>query len=193
MNSRGEFSENPASSGLRYFLNRDLREQLRREVHEQFKRFAATGLPLDHVNGHLHMHMHPVVFRILMQDAERLGIHRMRWTRDRFWINARLDSGRWLYRTSHAFIYQILSARCRGALRQRGIKHTEHVFGLMQDSHVDEDFVTRLLPLLPPGDSELYSHPSLDKFKHELDALVSPRVKNQVRELGIELIRYQDL
>jgi hypothetical protein len=46
---------------------------------------------------------------------------------------------------------------------------------------------------LPPGDSELYSHPSLDTFRHEFDALVSPRVKALVEKLGIQLIRYQDL
>jgi hypothetical protein len=51
----------------------------------------------------------------------------------------------------------------------------------------------KLLPELPPGDSELYSHPSLGEFKHEFDALVSPRVKARVQELGIELIRYRDL
>jgi hypothetical protein len=50
-----------------------------------------------------------------------------------------------------------------------------------------------LLPELPTGDSELYSHPSLGEFKHEFDALVSPRVKEQIKKLGIELIRYQDL
>ena len=32
-----------------------------------------------------------------------------------------------------------------------------------------------------------------DSFKHEFDALVSPRVREQVKRLGIELIRYQDL
>ena len=36
-------------------------------------------------------------------------------------------------------------------------------------------------------------HPSLDQFKHEFDALVSPRVKALVEARGIELIRYQDL
>jgi len=58
---------------------------------------------------------------------------------------------------------------------------------------VDETYVLRLLPRLPAGDSELYSHPSLDEFIHELDALVSPRVKAAAQELGIKLIRYQDL
>lgn len=193
VNARGEFSEKPATSGLRYFVNRGLREQLRGEIHEQFKRFAQTGLELDHLNGHLHMHLHPVVFRILMEDWDKFGFKRARLTRDRFWINTKLARGRWLYRTSHAVIYQILAARSRRDFLQRGIKYVPNVFGLMQDSHVDESYLTKLLPLLPAGDSELYSHPSLDKFKHELDALISPRVKELVKKLGIELIRYQDL
>ena len=58
---------------------------------------------------------------------------------------------------------------------------------------MDEVYVARLLEHLPPGDSELYSHPSLDEFKHEFDALVSPRVKALVAARGIRLIRYQDL
>jgi chitin disaccharide deacetylase len=148
---------------------------------------------LDHVNGHLHMHLHPTVFDILMADADQLGLRRMRLTRDLFWLNARLARGRWLYRGSHALIYTLLAARSRGAFRRRGLRHTERVFGLLQDSRVDEDYIHRLLPVLPPGDSELYSHPSLDKFKHEFDALVSPAVRAQARELGIELVRYQDL
>ena len=58
---------------------------------------------------------------------------------------------------------------------------------------MDEAYVSRLLPRLPAGDSELYSHPSLDEFKNEFDALISPRVREQVEQLGIKLIRYQDL
>jgi hypothetical protein len=78
-------------------------------------------------------------------------------------------------------------------LAQRGIRHTGAVFGLLQNARVDEAYVTRLLPQIPAGDSELYSHPSLDEFKNEFDALISPRVRDQVKQLGIELIRYQDL
>ena len=193
VNPRGEFSENPVATGFRYFFQRGLCGQLRDEIHAQFSKFLATGLPLDHVNGHLHLHLHPTVFRILMEDAEKLGIRRMRLTRDCFWRSARMARGRWFYRASHAAIYQWLSSRAREPLRQRGIKHAQITFGLLQDSRVDEDYILRLLPELPPGDSELYSHPSLDEFKHEFDALVSPRVKERINQLGIELIRYQDL
>jgi hopanoid biosynthesis associated protein HpnK len=193
VNNHGEFSNNPVGVGFRYFFNRSLREQLRAEIHAQFEKFHAAGLPLDHVNGHLHLHLHPTVFRILMEDAEKLGIRRMRLTRDCFWRSARRARGRWFYRASHALIYEWLSQRAREPLRQRGIRHAQITFGLLQDSHVDETYVLKLLPELPPGDSELYSHPSLDEFKHEFDALVSPRVKELVKKLGIKLIRCQDL
>ncbi len=193
VNERGEFSSNPVGVGFRYFVRRELREQLRAEIHAQFARFQTTGLPLDHVNGHLHLHLHPVVFGILMDDARQLGIRHLRLTRDCFWLNARLARGRWLYRISHAVILGWLARRARRPLTARGIRHTQRVFGLLQDSHVGEEFILNLLPQLPAGDSELYSHPSLDKFKHELDALLSPRVRELVNRLGIQLVRYQDL
>jgi len=63
----------------------------------------------------------------------------------------------------------------------------------LQNARVDEAFVARLLPALPPGDSELYSHPSLDQSRNEFDALVNPTFKTVAAQLGIQLIRYQDL
>jgi hopanoid biosynthesis associated protein HpnK len=193
VNVRGEFSDNPVSVGFRYFANRGLRDQLRAEIHAQFARFRATGLPLDHVNGHLHLHLHPVVFGILIEDAERLGIRHMRLTREPFWMDVPLASGRRLYRAGHALIHLILSWAAQARFRKLNLRHTQRVFGLLQNDRVDETYVLKLLGILPPGDSELYSHPSLDQFKHEFDALVSPRVKALVEAQGIRLIRYQDL
>lgn len=193
VNQRGEFSEDPVASGMKFFFRRELRAQIEAEITEQFKRFANTGLKCDHVNGHLHLHLHPVVFEILMRRAREWNITHLRLTCDPFWINARLAQGAWMYRASHAIIYRLLSRRSRTALVQRGIKFTDRVFGLLQNARVDEPFVAALLPRLPAGDSELYSHPSLTEFRNEFDALVSPAVKRVVREQNIELIRYQDL
>src|SRR6266446_4942810 len=81
-----------------------LSAQLETEMAAQFEKFAATALPLDHVNGHLHFHMHPVVFGILMRNADRWRIRRARLTCEPFWLNTRLAGGRWLYRASHAAI-----------------------------------------------------------------------------------------
>jgi hopanoid biosynthesis associated protein HpnK len=189
----GNFSSHAPAAGCRFFFKRALRLKIEAEVGAQFERFHATGLPLDHVNGHLNFHLHPTVFSILMANAERWGVRHLRLTRDPFWFNARLAGGAWGYRASHAFIYWLLSAWARGKLRHRGIRFAPHVYGLLQNARVDEAFVARLLSKLPPGDSELYSHPSLSEFRHELEALISPRVKRLVAEQGIQLIRYQDL
>ncbi|MGA2245862.1 MAG: hopanoid biosynthesis-associated protein HpnK [Verrucomicrobiota bacterium] len=193
VNAGAQFSNHPAAAGLAYFFNQALRPQLRAEIHAQFERYRSTGLPLDHVNGHLHLHLHPVIFRLLMDDREKLGIRHLRLTRDCLSRSRRMARGHWFYRLSHAAIYGWLSSRARRPLGRQGIKHAQITFGLLQNACVDEDYVLKLLPELPEGDSELYSHPSLDEFSHEFDALVSPRVKDAVRQLGIELICYRDL
>ena len=193
VNNRGEFSDSPVSTGMKYFFNSGLREQLRAEIRAQFEKFRDTGLPLDHVNGHLHFHLHPAVFKILMEESDTLGISHLRLTRDCFSRSRRTSHGHLLYRISHAAIFEMLSSRARRPLEQKKIRHARITFGLLQNARVDEEYILKLLPELPPGDSELYSHPSLGEFKHEFDALVSPRVRELVNKLGIELIRYQDL
>ena len=193
VNCQSLFSNNPAAAGFRYFFSAKCRTQLRDEIAAQFEKFRASALPLDHVNGHLHMHLHPTVFKILCDNAGPRGVRAMRLTRDPLVLNARLASGRWFHRLSHAAVFGLLSAKARPVLARHNIRHTRSVFGLLQNARVDAGYVTKLLPLLPPGDSELYSHPSLNQFKNEFDALVNPSTRALVRQLGIQLIRYQDL
>ena len=193
VNAAGEFLNQPARTGFRYFWRTSLRSQLRSEIHAQLKKFHATGLQLDHINGHLHLHVHPTVFDILTGDAAALGIQHMRLPRDPFRLNLRLASGRLVYRAWHAVIFGLLCRRAKPVLDRLGIRYTRQVFGLLQNTLVDGPYVMALLPSLPPGDSELYSHPSVDDFENELDALINPHVREQIDRLGIQLIRYQDL
>jgi chitin disaccharide deacetylase len=188
-NTRGEFRASPVAAGMIYFFSRAAREQLAAEISAQFDKFAETGLSMDHVNGHLHFHLHPSVFKLLLRRTFRA----MRLTRDPAWIDWPLGHGRWLYRASHAFIFKCLAKRSQPHLRIRGIAHTDYVFGLLENARVTEDYILKLLPRLPPGDSELYSHPCVEKFKPEYEALLSPRVTDAIRAFGIKLIRYQDL
>lgn len=189
----GDFSDSPVAAGLRYYFNQGLRLQLAREIGAQFTKFKATGLVLDHVNGHLNFHLHPTVLSILLARHTEWDIRHFRLTDDLFGLSGQLTRGRLAYRASHAFIFRILSRRARQRLVRSGIRFTEHVFGLLQNGNVDEDYILKLLPRLPRGDSELYSHPSLTEFRHEFEALISPRVKARLAELRIEPIRYQDL
>jgi hopanoid biosynthesis associated protein HpnK len=189
----GQFSDNAVAAGFRYFFSRRCREQLRAEIGAQIEKFQATGLPLDHLNGHLNMHMHPVVLELLLENAQSWGIRAMRLTHDPFFFNAQIASGYWAYRVSHAVIYRMLSDWARPRLARNAIRHTDTVFGLMLSSRIDGRYVEKLLPRLPAGDSELYSHPSLDHSRHEYEALVNPAARELLEQLGVRLIRYQDL
>lgn len=193
VDDRGRFSDNPVRTGLRYFFNRTLRSQLAREIAAQFNRFQETGLPLDHVNGHLNIHLHPTVTGLLYPFITMPRPVPIRLTRDFFRLNCQIARGRYVYRSSHALIFACLSAWARPRLQTSGIRHTDAVFGLLQNGRVDEDYLLRLLPRLPAGDYELYSHPSLDQSRVELEALVSDRVRELVRQLNIRLIRYSEL
>lgn len=189
----GQFTRSPVSAGMRYFFCRGLRAQLRAEMRAQFAKFQATGLKLDHVNGHLHLHLHPAILPMLLEEGPAFGMRQIRLTFDPLRLNLRIAGGYWGYRLSHAFIFHLLAARARPRLRAAGLKHTAHVFGLLQNARVDTAYVRSLLPRLPAGDSELYSHPSLGDFRHEFEALADPAITALTRELHIELIRYQDL
>ena len=186
-------SEKPIAAGFRFFFKRGLRLQLREEIRAQLAKFVATGLTLDHVNSHHHLHMHPTVIGLLLECLRETNIRRVRLTREPVWINVRHIRGRRFRNWPHAVIYALLARRARRGFRAAQIRHPQFVFGLMQNHAVDESYLNQLLPVLPAGDSELYAHPSLNGFRHEFEALISPRVRQLVERLGICLIRYQDL
>jgi hopanoid biosynthesis associated protein HpnK len=192
VNEDGTLPQSAVAAGFAYYFSRGLREQLRTEIEAQFQKFEESGLPCDHVNGHLHMHMHPAVFSLVLEEAKRRGVRAMRLTRP-VELEWRLGNGRWIYRSSHWRIFRGLAERMGRRLETEGIQHTRQVFGLLEDSRVNENFLSKLLEELPPGESELYSHPSLDEFRHEYEALMSERVKRMVEERKIELICYRDI
>ena len=77
----GMFRDTPIRNGLRYAwtaLHAAGRAELAREIDAQLDAFAQTGLALAHVDGHLNMHLHPMVLPILLELAPRYGIRAMR-------------------------------------------------------------------------------------------------------------------
>ncbi|MFT4687833.1 MAG: hopanoid biosynthesis associated protein HpnK [Limisphaerales bacterium] len=186
----GNFSDSPVWTGFRYWARRKLRPLLEKEIASQFAKFNKTGLALDHVNGHLNMHLHPTVFDLLMQHHRDWNVRHLRLTRDPYELNRRLDKGEWLSRHSHAAIFDRLARRALPHLAARKIRHTDRVFGLLQNGRIDADFITRLLPLMPTGTTELYSHPSCEPPAEEFDALINQDIRAQIERHNIQLTTY---
>ncbi len=193
VNQRFEFDESPVRAGMRYYFNGDLDTYLKQEIDAQFREFRTAGLELDHVNGHLHFHLHPTIFNHIKRHYQTWGIKAMRLTREPLLLNLRIAWGHYFYRLSHDFIFDRLALDAQPAFQRRGIKHADYTFGLLQNSRMNEKYLVRLLENLFPGTFEIYFHPDEDEHAHELEALLSPKVREIIRQRNIELIRYQDL
>jgi hopanoid biosynthesis associated protein HpnK len=201
----GGFGNNAPWAGLRYFFAPAARGQLRREICAQLDRFAATGLALSHVDGHLNVHVHPTVLAILIDLAPRYGIRAIRLPREPPGPALRFDRrhvGRKLF---EAAVFAALARHAAGRLSRAGIRHPDRMFGLHQTGHVCEAYWLDACRQLLAGVTEIYCHAGLwDEESRrwrppdydpeaELAALCSPRVRCALAAAGIELITYRQL
>ena len=199
----GNFTDNPVLAGMRYFFLKSLRDQLYREIEGQIVGFKETGLPLSHIDGHLNIHMHPVVFDILLELMPRHGITSFRLSRERLLTDLRLAPRRFMGKAADAFIFSRLSSRSLAGLDRLGVRYGVEVKGLLNSGRMTEGYLLNVLDELQDGLTEIYFHPGLlpddeisrrmPDYRHEeeLTALTSGRVKDKVRGLGLILRNYR--
>lgn len=206
----GFFDRNLVRAGLRYFFLPRVRRQLEEEIRAQFEAFARTGLPLDHVDAHNHMHVHPVLFSKIVGIGREFGMRAMRVPIEPFELSA---AG-----VGNAGAIGPWAALVRSRLHKLGIKTNDLVFGLNDTGNLDEERVLRILARMPDGLSELYCHPerakrddchperakpdrverrrgtAVDAAEYassaELDALLSQRVREAIAAHKITLTTY---
>jgi hopanoid biosynthesis associated protein HpnK len=195
--SDGRFDDNPLRSGLRFFFRPEARRLLAAEIRAQFEAFRATGLALDHVNAHKHMHLHPTVARLVIEIGCDFGMHAVRLPAESKKTLRRAFPGERLSSTPPA----VAVAALRRRLRRSRLAFSEQVFGIAWSGAMTEERILELLPHLPHGVSEIYSHPATESGAvtpdyrpvEEFHALVSPRVRRRIDELGIRLVTYPDI
>lgn len=204
----GAFRDTPIRNGLRYawaYVRAAGRAQLVREIDAQLAAFADTGIALAHVDGHLNMHLHPMVLPILLELAPRYGIRAMRVSRESLSAALRYDRRHVVRKTFEGAAFHALATLATPRLRAAGIVSAERVFGMHQTGHVDEAYLVHVIETLPAGVSEIYAHPATrqaavmagfqDGYDHagEVAGLTSPRVRAALERAGVRLTTYRDL
>jgi chitin disaccharide deacetylase len=194
----GRFDPNMGRAGIRFFALPGVRRQLAIEVRAQFEAFRATGLLLDHVNAHKHMHLHPTVARAMIETGRDYGMAAVRVPLEP------LEPLRAAFPDEHhsAALYRPWIEWLGRRLRSAGVFVNDHLFGLAWTGGMVEGRLLRLLPHLPQGVSEIYFHPAtvrspalratMPGYRHEeeLAALLSPAVKSLIAKLGMRLGGY---
>ena len=197
VDSSGRFRGGPVSAGLRYQFSPAARRELFREIRAQLERFRDTGLSLSHVDGHHHMHLHPIVLRRLVALAPEFGIPAIRLPSEELGIALALDGGGVAGKIFWSAIFCCLRRYGERCLAEAGVEFSERVYGLFATGRITEEYLLGLIPRIRADRVELYCHPALalpgeasvgaDSGQRECAALVSGRVRESVARSGFVL------
>jgi len=203
-----------AHEGVRWFARPAVRRELAAEIRAQFRAFERTGLLLDHVNAHKHLHLHPTVLGLILEIGLEFGMRAMRLPAEPLWFARRCASVRRGAPAARGVpIAPVLSAAglapWLGLMRRRlgaaGLGYNDHVFGLAASGAMDEAALLAILERLPQGATEIYLHPAtrsgeviaprMPAYRHadELAALLSPRIAMAMALCGTERGGFLDL
>ncbi|NQV99897.1 MAG: hopanoid biosynthesis-associated protein HpnK [Rhodospirillales bacterium] len=180
-------------SGFRFFFLPQVRRQLRAEITAQFEAFANTGLRLDHVNAHNHLHLHPTVLSLLLAIGPAYGMKSIRLPYD---CNARGIG---------AFFLKPWLALMKWRLRKHHIRHNDVLLGLNETGQLDSKTLISLVEGLSERTAELMCHPATGPwpgmdpmaggFRHDLEfkALIDQASIKAICDNGVQLIAYRDI
>ena len=183
-------------------------EDIYREAKAQITSLRAAGFDVPHVDTHKHAHVFPSVFRPLLRAAVDCGVRAVRnpfepsramgwnaaWRRRDLW--ARYVPVRMLRAFSEAFLEECATL---------GLSTPQGTFGITLTGFADSRSFLDLLDRVPAGTWELLCHPAYEddlwrklgprpgSGARELELLLSPVVRDCIRDNGIVLTSYNDV
>jgi len=195
----GFFRTDMAAMGADIFFRPKVRAQLAAEIEAQFAAFAATGLPLDHVNTHKHYHLHPTISGLMFEIGRRHGMAASRAPVEPRAVLAAVEPEA---APARAWLTEPWAKAVRARYRAAGVAVADQVFGLAWSGHMTAERVAGLVRNLPDGLSELYLHPATSggfegaaagyDYAGEFAALTSPQVRAAVEASGAALGAFAD-
>ncbi|MEH2136205.1 hopanoid biosynthesis-associated protein HpnK [Nostoc sp.] len=212
VDKQGNFSNSPLIAGLRYQFVKETRQELREEIRAQLEKYRSSGLPLSHVDGHLHLHIHPVVLRILVDLAAEFDIKVIRLPSEELGMTLRVNRSHLLTKLVWSGVFGRLRRYGEKLLESQGISFTQRVYGLLQTGGITEEYLLGLIPQIQANLVEIYSHPAmpvvgfstrrcananangeLGTGEAELAALLSDRVREALLTNGFEITNHHFL
>lgn len=146
----GRFPTDPAMAGWRYFYRRDLREAIRQEIVEQFGLFRERDFVPVYWDGHLHFHLHPVVFEEASMVAKDHGFRAVRLL---------VTQGAGFF----GLVFNLLSCVKKRRLDVSNIYFPSQVWGFAETGRMNDAHFARAVEESRAVDvGEIYYHPGVD-------------------------------
>ena len=200
--AEGRFTNSSFQAGIQYYFSSAARRELRHEMRAQFERFVATGLNFSHVDGHTHLHQHPVIFEELIRLCEEFDVRRVRVVKGEMRLSLQLDRKHLPIKLVWGTVFNLLGRWCEKRLAGHDFIQPQKVYGLLQSGNMNEGYLLGLLNQMEATTSEIYAHPlALDADEtakrenpggpRELQALTSQRVRQAIETAGFRLATYE--
>jgi hopanoid biosynthesis associated protein HpnK len=205
VDSRGNFLNDPVAVGWRYFFQPQGLPEIRRELAAQIEAVLAAGLKVWHLNSHVNLHLHPRIFPVVVDLAREYRIPAVRLGREDWGATLALAPDHPLPKVAQGLIFDMLSRRAEKIAADAGLAYNDHVFGLLNDGRMTEDYVLGLVTRLEPGVTEIYCHPGLFadaelkrwapayRRQEELSALISPWLRESLAAAGVRLCDFREI
>jgi hopanoid biosynthesis associated protein HpnK len=196
VDASGQFRTDMVRTAIDIFAKRAARAQLLAEVEAQFARFAATGLPLDHVNAHKHFHLHPTIASTILAVGRRYGMKAIRAPIEPKKVLSKIEPGSGGIDMTRAWALLV-----RRRMRAAGMLVPDQVFGLAWTGGLNTARLRGLIANLPDGLTEIYAHPATGPYPgsapgyayvQELAALTDGLAKDGALRDGVALGRFAD-
>lgn len=201
----GEFSDRLVGAGINFFFRPGARCQLEAEIRAQLEAFRETGLPLDHVNAHNHIHLHPTVLGLILKVGPEYGVRAVRLPFEPPMLSWRATGKRLGQRLAAAFFLSPWLTLMRVRLRRAGIRTNDRVFGMAESGRMTAGLVLEFLKWLPDGITEIYFHPATRRcpeitrhmpgYRHEDEfrSLIDPALADALARMGAKRVAFSDL
>ena len=206
IDARGELHLSPSQLWRAIAMRRVPALQIETELRAQVKKVLAAGLTPTHLDGHMHVHLFPVVSDAAIQIAGEFGMRAVRCPLERTRLKGLGKGLEEIKRGGIAFSVSQLARRLRSKLEKAGLAYPSHFFGTRQTGSLDRESLLEILESLPDGTSELCCHPGysnadLEKAggeltfqrEDELLALTSVEAKALIHSRAIRLTTYRAL
>lgn len=196
VDASGQFRTDMVRMAIGIFTKPDARAQLHAEVEAQFARFAATGLPLDHVNAHKHFHLHPTIASTILAVGRRYGMKAIRAPIEPKQVLSKIERG-----SAGIDLTKAWALLVRRRMRAAGMLVPDQVFGLAWTGGLNAARLRGLIANLPDGLTEIYAHPATGPYPgsapgyaygQELAALTDGLAKDRALRDGVALGRFAD-
>jgi chitin disaccharide deacetylase len=199
----GRFFRSLGTFLTRWLTGRIRLREVWRELEAQVERALKSGIGVDKLDSHMHVHLLPGIFQAVLGVAKQYRVKAIRLPRERVRGQSSVAPLVCLWR--RAILAGLAALHARPLVRA-GLFYPDRFAGIAESGQLTEEDLLRIFRNLQPGVTEIMVHPGyqdcvLDGWpmsrryqrRQELLALTSPQVKALVQKLQLRLVSYRTL